>query len=131
MTQPRLGVARPQRIGVVDAVTTRQRRMDQRHRLVPHVRAAGRIPQIDPLVDQVAQLEMLGERGRQHQPRIRHRMLVIEDHIDTVEAVQRSHREDALLNRDDIGVVTVIIPVQRAFFADLPAHTQSASVDPG
>jgi hypothetical protein len=51
-------------------------------------------------------------------------VLVIKDHIHTVKTARRSHREDALLNRDDVGVATVIIPVQRAFFADPPtSHT--------
>ncbi len=68
---------------------------------------------------------MLGQRRRQHQPGISDHVLVIEGHIEAVETVQRSHREGALLDRDDVGVVTVIFPVQRALFAGTRSSTHN------
>jgi hypothetical protein len=83
------------------------------------------------VVDQFPESELLRQRGRQHQPRVGHRVLIIEGHHNAVKTARRSHQEDALLNRDDVGLVTLIIPIQRAFFADTRTPSSNASVDPG
>jgi hypothetical protein len=73
--------------------------MDQRHRFVPDVRSAGGVPQVDVLIDQLAQAEMLSEGGRQDQPGVGHRVLVVEGHREPVETVRRSHRKGASVAR--------------------------------
>ena len=67
MAQHRFRLTRTERVGVVDAVAARERGVDQRHCLVPDIRSAGRIAQIDRVVDQLPELELLRQRGRQHQ----------------------------------------------------------------
>ena len=81
------GATRAQRIGVVDVVATRERRHDQRQDLVVDVGAAGLRPQVDVLVDQLLQAQVMGERRRQDQARIRHQPVVIEGRVDPVEGV--------------------------------------------
>jgi hypothetical protein len=49
---------------------------------------AGRVAQVDVVVEQLPQAEVLGQRGRQDQPGVGHRMLVVEGHGQGVEAVR-------------------------------------------
>ena len=87
VAQHHLGVAGPEHVGVVDRVAPSQRRVDQRHRLVAHVGAPRRIPKVDTLIDQLSQAEVLGEGGRQHEPGVGDQTLVVEVHLEPVEAV--------------------------------------------
>lgn len=82
------GAAGPQRVRVVDAVTTGEGRHDEGQELVADVRPAGRGTEIEVLVHQLAQAEMVGQRGRQEEPRIGHQTVVVEGHIDSVKAVR-------------------------------------------
>ena len=61
---------------------------------------------------------MLAERGRQHQARVSDQMFIIEDHIEAVEAVRRSHLKGALQFGQNAALATIILPAQRALFAD-------------
>ena len=80
--------ARAQRIGVVDAVTARERGGDQGQQLVPDVRPTRGSPEVEVGVDELLQTEMLGERGRQQQPRVGHQAVVVEGRFKPVEAVR-------------------------------------------
>jgi site-specific DNA recombinase len=96
MAQHRPGVTGAQHVGVVDGVTAGQRRVDEGHRLVAHIGPSRRIAEIDVLVEELAQSEMLGQRRRQHQTSVRHQMLVVKGHVETVEIVARyAHRKSA------------------------------------
>lgn len=57
--------ARAQGRRVVDTVAARERRGDERERLVPDVRPTRCLPEVEVLPDEVLQAEMLGERRRQ------------------------------------------------------------------
>jgi len=76
MSQHRLGLAGPQCIGVVDRVAACERRVDQGHRLGPHVRTSRSITEIQVLREQPQKPQVLGQRGRQHKPGIGDEMLV-------------------------------------------------------
>ena len=80
--------ARAQRIGVVDAVTARERGGDQGQQLVPDVRPTRGSPEVEVGVDELLQTEMLGERGRQQQPRVGHQAVVVEGRFKPVEAMR-------------------------------------------
>ena len=54
------GLASAQCIGIVNAVTTSQRRRHQRQQLVSPIGPARRIPQIDMAVHQLAQSQTMG-----------------------------------------------------------------------
>ncbi len=87
MAQHRSAGAGPQGVGVVDAVAVGQGRVDEGHGLGAHVGVAGRVAQVDVVVEERQQAEMLGQGGRQDQPGVGHRMLVVEGHGHGVEAV--------------------------------------------
>jgi len=57
------------------------------NRLGTHIGVAGRVAQVDVVVEELAEAEVLGQRGRQGQPGAGHRVLVVEGHGDGVEAV--------------------------------------------
>ena len=59
-----------QRSGVVDALAARERRGDQGQQLVAGVRPPRRVTEVEVAVGELLQTEMLGERGREEQPRI-------------------------------------------------------------
>ena len=61
----------PQGVGVIDAVATRERREDERQQLVPDVRMPHRSPEVEGALRQLLESEMLGQGGREQQPRIR------------------------------------------------------------
>ena len=52
------------------------------------MRITGHLPEVDVGVDQRLQTEMLGERGRQEQPRVGHQAVVVEGCFKSVEAVR-------------------------------------------
>ena len=70
-----------QRIGVVDAVTARERRGDEGQQLVAGVRPARRVTEVDAAVGELLQTEMLGERGREQQARVVHEAVVVEGDV--------------------------------------------------
>ena len=83
--------------GVIDAVTADQHRPDHRERLRAAVRALPSQP--EPLVDQVAEPDALGQRRRRKQPRVRDKILLGEAHRDPGQVMRCSHLTDALLLR--------------------------------
>ena len=70
-----------QRSGVVDALAARERRGDQGQQLVAGVRPPRRVTEVDATVGELLQTEMLGERGREEQPRIGHQAVVVEGDV--------------------------------------------------
>ena len=76
--------ARPQRIGVVNAVAARQRRRHQGQHLVASVGSSGRIPQVNVAVHQFTQAQVVGQGDRQQQPRIGHQAVIIKGNVDAV-----------------------------------------------
>jgi hypothetical protein len=87
VAEHRLGVTRAQHVGVIDAVTASQRRVDKGHRLVTHVGRSGRIPEIDIFVEELSQSEVLSQRRRQYQTSVGHQTLVVECHVQMVETM--------------------------------------------
>ncbi len=73
---------------VVDAVAPGERRGDEGQELVADVRPAMRPPELKVLVDQLAQAQVVSEGGRQEEPRVGHQTVVVEGHIEPVEAVR-------------------------------------------
>jgi hypothetical protein len=80
--------ARPECGRVVDAVTARERRHDEREQLVADVRPTDRLPEVQVRLDELAQAEMRGEGGRQEEPRVGHQAIVVEGRVEPVEAVR-------------------------------------------
>ena len=81
------GAGRPpgaQRIGVVDAVTARQRRRHQGHHLVSGVGPPRRAAQVKVMVNEFPQTQMPGEGGRQEQPGIVDQAVVVKGDLDAV-----------------------------------------------
>ena len=76
--------ARPQRIGVVNAVAASQRRRHQGQHLVASVGSSGRIPQVNVAVHQFTQAQVVGQGDRQQQPRIGHQAVIIKGNVDAV-----------------------------------------------
>jgi hypothetical protein len=72
---------------VVDAVTTRERGHHEREELVADVRSTGRGTEVQVLIDEVAQAEVLGQGGRQEEPRVGHQAVVVEGGFQPVEGV--------------------------------------------
>ena len=70
-----------QRSGVVDALAARERRGDQGQQLVAGVRPPRRVTEVEVAVGELLQTEMLGERGREEQPRIGHQAVVVEGDV--------------------------------------------------
>src|SRR5450759_1551857 len=89
--------ARPERGRVVDAVTARERRHDEREQLVADVRPTDRLPEVPVRIDELAQAEMRAEGGRQEEPGVGHQAIVVEGCVEAVEAVRRSHLSGVLL----------------------------------
>ena len=79
-----LGPASAQRVGVVNAVATGQRRRHQGQHLVPRIRPTRCISQVNVAVHQFAQTQVMGQRDRQKQSGIGHQAMVIESNMDAV-----------------------------------------------
>ena len=77
------GAAGTQRIGVVDAVATSQRRRDQGQELVSRIRPTWRISQVNVVIHQFPQSQMMGQSGRKEQPSIVDQA-VVEGDLDAV-----------------------------------------------
>ena len=82
--QHALRPASAQRVGVVNAVTTGQRRRHQRQQLVSCIGMTRRISQINAALHQLAQSQMMGQRDRQDQPSIGHQAMIVEGDLDAV-----------------------------------------------
>ena len=76
-----------QRIGVVDAVSARQRRRNQGHQLVAGVGRPRRAAEIKVMVNEFPQAQMPGEGGRKEQTGIGHQTVIVKDDTDTVGVV--------------------------------------------
>ena len=70
-----------QRIGVVDALTARERRGDQGQQLVAGVRPPRRVIEVEVGVRQFTEAEPAGERGGEEQARVIHAAVVIEGDV--------------------------------------------------
>jgi hypothetical protein len=73
---------------VVDTVTTREGRGDEREHLVAGVRPARRSSQVEVRVYEFAQAEMMSQGGRQEEARVGHQAIVVEGRVNAVEAVR-------------------------------------------
>jgi hypothetical protein len=80
--------ARPERVRVVDRVATRQGREDEGEELVADVRSSGCSPQNEVTLRQRLQAEVVGQRGRQQQPRVGHQVVVVEGRVEAVKPVR-------------------------------------------
>ncbi len=76
-----------QGVRVVDRVAAREGGHDKRQELVPGVRPTGRGAEVEVLIHELLETEMLGQGGRQEQPRVRHQAVVVEGRFQAVEAV--------------------------------------------
>ena len=86
ITHPRTRPVPPstQRVGVVNAVATSQRRRDQGQELVSRIRPTWRISQVNVVIHQFPQSQMMGQGDRKDQPSIGHQAVVIEGDVDAV-----------------------------------------------
>ena len=73
-----------QRIGVVNAVATSQRRGHQGHHLVAGVGSARSAAQVNVAVNQLGQTQALGQGDRQEQPSIGHQTVIVKGDLDAV-----------------------------------------------
>ena len=79
-----LGPASSQRVGIVDAVTTGQRRCHQRQHLVSRIRPTRRISQVNVAIHQFSQSQAMGQGDGQKQPSIGHQAVIVEGAMDAV-----------------------------------------------
>ncbi len=79
---------------------------------------SGCVAQIDVTVEQRLQPQVLYECCGLDQSGISDEMLVIEHHPDRIKAVRRSHLKGALQLCKNVAVTNIILPGQRALFAD-------------
>ena len=77
MAQHLAGGATAQQVGVVDAVPTRQHRVDQGQQLAAGPVRASPLAQVDQRIGGLLDAQPLGQRGRQQRSRIGHRMGVV------------------------------------------------------
>jgi tetratricopeptide (TPR) repeat protein len=80
--------AGPQGVRVVDAVTAGEGRHDERQELVADVRPARLVAEVEMLVDEALEVEVLGQRRRQEEPRVRHQAIVVEGRVKAIQAVR-------------------------------------------
>ena len=83
-----LGPASAQRVGVVNAVATGQRRRRQGQHLISRIRPTRRISQVNVMVHQLAQTQVVGQGHRQDQPSVGHQAVVIKGDVDAVGALR-------------------------------------------
>ena len=88
-TQPSAPAVPPVRkhVGVVDAVSSGQRRSHQRHHLVAGVGSAWGATQVQVPVNQLRQVQIPAQRGWQDQPSICHQAVVVEGDVDAIGVV--------------------------------------------
>jgi hypothetical protein len=80
--------ARPQRVRVGDRVAPGKGRHDERQELVADVRPAGRRAQVEMALDELPEAQVMGQGDRQQEARVGHQAIVIEGHVEPVEAVR-------------------------------------------
>jgi hypothetical protein len=91
------GSATAEQVGVVDAVPTRQHRVDQGQQLAAGPVRASPLAQVDQRIGGLPDAEPLGQGGGQQQAGVGDGVGVIEADVELVEGVAGSHRESALL----------------------------------
>jgi hypothetical protein len=74
-----------QEVTVLDGVGAGQDGVHHGHDLAPRPSGARSLAEVHHLVEQGLQPEALGERGRQEEPRIRHRAPIVEAHFERVQ----------------------------------------------
>ena len=72
------------------ALAARERRGDEGQQLVAGVRPPRRVTEVDAAVGELLQTEILGERGREEQPRIGHQAVVVEGDVYPVGVARAS-----------------------------------------
>jgi hypothetical protein len=99
VTQHLAGGAAAQQVGVVDAVPTRQHRVDQGQQLAAWPVRARPLAQVDQRIGGLLDAQPLGQRGRQQQPRVGDRVGVVKAGVELAWGVGGCHREPARLIR--------------------------------
>jgi hypothetical protein len=94
------GLAGAQHVGVVDAVAAGRHRMQQGQDLPPGSVRARALAEVHQLIHDRLDPQLLGERGRQQQPGVGDRVVVVKGNHHGVGTVRRWHRESALLVGD-------------------------------
>jgi hypothetical protein len=110
-----LAVCPQQQVGVVDAVATRQHRVDQGQQLAAGPVRAGPLTQVDQRIGGLLDAQPLGQRGRQEQPGVGDGVGVVKGDVELVEGVGGPHRESALLMGSMTALAGRHSPSQRAF----------------
>ena len=82
-----LGSPSAQPVGIVNAVSTSQRRRHQGQQLVPRIGPTRRISQVNMAVHQLAQSQVVGQSDRQDQSSIGHQAVVVKGDLDAVGVV--------------------------------------------
>jgi hypothetical protein len=77
-----------QRIGIVDTISTRQSRRNQRQLLAPDVGPRVVAAQINVLVEDLLQAHVLHQRGRQRQAGSGDQAVVVKGYVESVETVR-------------------------------------------
>ena len=85
--QHTIGTAGAQRVGVVDAIATGQRRRHQGQHLVASVGPTRRFPKVNVAIHRLAQTKMMGQSERQDQSGVGHQAVIVEGDIDAVGVV--------------------------------------------
>jgi hypothetical protein len=97
MAQHAGGLSAAQQVGVVDAVPTREQRVDQGQQLAAGPVRARPLAQIDQRIGGLLDPQPLGQGGRQQQAGVGDGVGVVEAGVELVQGVGGSHRERALL----------------------------------
>jgi len=79
----------PHAVGVVDAVSARERRVNERHGLQPDVGPPSTSSEIYVVIEELAESEMLSKARHLDQPGVGNGMVVVETHLDPVQGVRR------------------------------------------
>ena len=83
-----LGAAGSQRVRIINAVTAGKGRQDQGQELVTDMRPTRRGAEVEVLVGELTEAEMGGQGRRQEEARIGHQPVIVEGHVEPVEAVR-------------------------------------------
>jgi len=94
VTEHARGLPAAQNIGVVDRVAADKRGVNERQELATGSCGAGSPAKVERLIDHLLNAKPLGERTRQHKPRVCDRALIVEDEFAdaVVEAIVDSAR---------------------------------------
>jgi hypothetical protein len=116
------GLPAAQQVGVVDAVPTRQHRVDQGQQLATRMGRAGPLTQIDQRIGGLLDAQPLGQRGGQQQAGAGDRVGVVEAGVELVQGVGGSHREKPSWLGNTAALASAILPGQRAFLIIRASH---------